>query len=63
MNLENLNVTELNAQEMQNVDGGGKIAEWVGYTAGYVAGKLEEAAEWVSETMEAYAPTKLNNLR
>lgn len=58
MNLENLNVVELNTQEMQNVDGGGKIAEWAGYVAGYTAAKLEQAADWFSETMQTYAPTK-----
>jgi len=59
MNLENLNVVELNAHEMQNTEGGGKIAQWAGYAAGYVAGKVEQATEWFYEAMETYAPTKM----
>jgi|AntRauTorckE5430_2_1112549.scaffolds.fasta_scaffold133708_2 hypothetical protein len=36
MNLEKLNVAELNAQEVQEIEGGG----WMAYVLGYVVGTL-----------------------
>lgn len=58
MNLESLNVVELEAPEMREIEAGGKIARWLGMAIGYTHAKMEQAADWFSETMEYYAPTK-----
>ncbi|MCX2678903.1 hypothetical protein OOZ15_03030 [Galbibacter sp. EGI 63066] len=44
-NLENYGVLELDAIEASQVDGGGKLAEWLGYVIGAMVGNGPTYAE------------------
>lgn len=52
MNLQNLNLIELNAQEVQEVEGG-SFWEDLGYAAGYVAGTFVKAARNITRIAPA----------
>ncbi|UUC46414.1 hypothetical protein [Flavobacterium cerinum] len=51
MDLQKLKMIELSTHEMMSVRGGGEIAYWLGYAMGYASGKIEQAKEWLEETM------------
>lgn len=48
-NLGNYGVQELNAKEFREVDGGGTLAKWFGYTIGYIDGLGQEFSIWMYE--------------
>lgn len=59
MDLQKLKRIELSTHEMMSVRGGGEIAYWFGYAMGYASGKIEQAKEWLEETMRDYGPARI----
>ena len=49
-NLENYGVLEMNAKEITEIDGGSKLAQWFGYTIGYIDGSMQEFSQFLNDT-------------
>lgn len=47
--LENFGVQELNAKEITEIGGGSKIAQWFGYTIGYIDGSFNEFSQYLND--------------